>query len=143
MNDVILQMTGERLAEQEKVSGNGSGICGNTNSATANDLDIKQSLVMELELKAMNSWLKRDTANTDHLLKQAVEIEKAISYAYGPPTIVKPSFELYGEWLLEVNRPREASEQFQLSLKAAPKRALSLAGKQRAKSIMKDNAQLR
>jgi hypothetical protein len=142
LNDIILQMTGERLAEQERTSRNGSGICGSINSSMANNLDIQQSEVMELELKAMSSWLKKDTANTDRLLKQAVELEKGISYAYGPPTIVKPSFELYGEWLLEVNRPRDASEQFDLSLKAAPNRVLSLSGKQKAGSMIRDNARV-
>ncbi len=53
-------------------------------------------------------------------------------YSYGPPDIVKPSNELYGEWLLEVNRPQEAIAQYDLSLKAAPKRVLSVKGKENA-----------
>lgn len=142
MNEIILQITGARRVALEKASENGLGICGSMNPSMTNNLDIQQSEVMELELKAMSSWLKKDTSNTERLLKQAVSLEKDISYAYGPPTVVKPSFELYGEWLLEVNRPREASEQFYFSLKAAPNRSLSLRGKQKAESMIKDNARL-
>ena len=69
-------------------------------------------------------------------LKQAVNLESNISYAYGPPTIVKPSFELYGEWLLENGKPKEALTQFELSLKAAPKRALSIKGKEKALQLI-------
>ena len=63
-------------------------------------------------------------------------MEKNVSYAFGPPTIVKPSFELYGEWLLEINRPKEALAQFNLSLTAAPGRLLSLTGKKNAEAML-------
>ena len=95
---------------------------------------------MELELRAMQAWLKKDEAATEKLLKQAVESESGISFAYGPPTIVKPSFELYGEWLLENNRPKEALQQFDLSLKAAPGRLLSVKGKEKATSKLKEGS---
>ncbi len=140
LDEIITQMKGERMIEQERISGNGAGICGNVNSSIPNNLDIQQAEVMEMELKAMQAWLKKDTTATDRLLRQAVDLESGISYAYGPPTIVKPSFELYGEWLLEVNQPHKASEQFDISLKAGPKRALSLKGKQKAEAMMRDNA---
>jgi cytochrome c-type biogenesis protein CcmH/NrfG len=47
---------------------------------------------------------------------------------YGPPDIVKPSHELLGEVLLELNRPVEAKQEFELAMKRAPNRSLSLMG---------------
>jgi hypothetical protein len=87
---------------------------------------------MELELRALAAWLKNDTVNTEQLLKKATGLENSISYSYGPPDIVKPSNELYGEWLLEVSRPQDAIAQYDLALKAAPKRVLSVKGKEKA-----------
>lgn len=140
METTITQMSGEILADEERISGNGIKLCGSINSAIPNALDIQQAKVMELELRAMQAWLKKDEAATEKLLKQAVESESGISFAYGPPTIVKPSFELYGEWLLENNRPKEALQQFDLSLKAAPGRLLSVKGKEKATSKLKEGS---
>jgi hypothetical protein len=60
-----------------------------------------------------------------------------VSYSFGPPAIVKPSSELYGEFLLEMNRPAEAMQAFDESLKRAPRRRLSLEGKLRAAKVLK------
>ena len=95
---------------------------------------------MLLELNAMHALLKKNMAQAGQFLKRAVEMESKVSYAFGPPTIVKPSFELYGEWLLENNQPKAALEQFELSLKAAPNRLLSVKGKQKAEKLLKENA---
>jgi Tfp pilus assembly protein PilF len=45
---------------------------------------------------------------------------------------LKPAHELYGELLLEADRPQEALEQFRTSLRNMPNRASSLAGAARA-----------
>lgn len=136
---IILKLAGEREIDEERIVNNGIGLCGSINSAIPNKLDIQQAEVMELELKALQSWLKKDASATEQIFKQAVELENKISYAYGPPTIVKPSFELYGEWLLQINKPKEALEQFELSLKAAPERLLSVKGKAEAEKLVKNN----
>ena len=47
---------------------------------------------------------------------------------FGPPTIVKPTWELRGEMLLAMNRPAEAQEAFTRSLAMQPGRLLSLRG---------------
>ena len=101
-----------------------------------NQLDLQQAGIMLLELKAMKAKLGSDHSLTGKLLQQASEKETVISYSYGPPPIVKPSFELYGEWLLEMKKPEEALQQFELSLRAAPGRLLSLAGKKNAEKMM-------
>jgi tetratricopeptide (TPR) repeat protein len=136
LDSIILKLGGEILVDEDRVTNAAGKLCGSINSAIPNQLDLQQSGIMLMELKAMNAKLKKDNLQTDKLLKQASETEAAISYAFGPPTIVKPSFELYGEWLLEMNRPEEALKQFELSLTAAPGRLLSLEGKKNAEKMM-------
>ena len=48
------------------------------------------------------------------------------------PSWVKPAHELYGEILLELERPAEAAAQFERSLLRTPSRTLSLRGLARA-----------
>jgi tetratricopeptide (TPR) repeat protein len=137
---IITRLTADRLIDEERIAGAGGKLCGSINSAIPNKLDVQQSEVMELELKAMHALLQNEIGRSEMMLRQAVDLEKDISYAFGPPTVVKPSFELYGEWLLQQNKPKEALEQFELSLKAAPGRLLSLKGKANAEQLLKNNA---
>ena len=138
LSTVIAQLSGNRLIDEQGISNKGARLCGSVNSAVPNKLDLQQAEVMELELKAMQAWLKKDVAATEKLFMQAVDLEKTISYAYGPPPIVKPSFELYGEWLLALNKPKEALRQFEQSLEAAPGRILSMQGKGKATKLLKN-----
>jgi tetratricopeptide (TPR) repeat protein len=132
LSSVLLQLSAERLIEADKASDKGLRVCGNINRALATKTDLQEAEVMELELKAMQAWLKKDAAITEKLLKQATALQTISGYSYGPPAIVKPSFEMYGEWLLENNRPKEALEQFELSLKMTPNKTLSVKGKEEA-----------
>ena len=59
---------------------------------------------------------------------------------FGPPTILKPSHELFGEMLMEIGRPKEAQAEFRRALSAAPKRARSLLGLLRASVATGDKA---
>ena len=140
LNRIITKLAGEILVDEERVSNTGAKLCGNVSATLPNALDIEQSIIMLLELKAMKAWFQKDKMLTEKYLKQAVEMETKVSYAFGPPTIIKPSFELYGEWLLENNRPGEALQQFELSLKAAPNKLLSVIGKEKAENLLKDNS---
>ena len=140
IDKVIRQIAGERLIEEERMSGNGLRVCGNINPSMSTRSDLEKTEVMELQLRAMQAWLKTDMSITEEFLKKATKLEAASSYAYGPPSVVKPSFEMYGEWLLEVNRPADAITQFDLSLKAAPNKTLSLEGKKEAERKLKSMA---
>ena len=55
-----------------------------------------------------------------------------MSPPYGPPGLIKPSHELFGEILLRAEKPQEAAEQFKISLQRQPNRARSLLGAARA-----------
>ena len=137
LSKIILNLAGAVLIDEERMDNSEASVCGRVNNPIPNKLDIKQSIVMLLELKAMQASLKKDKTAADKYFKEAVSIESEISYAYGPPTIVKPSFELYGEWLLENNKPEEALNQFNQSLIATPGRLRSVKGKEAAEKSIK------
>lgn len=90
--------------------------------------DNKAALIMEQELEAMLLMEAGKADEAIELMQQATATEDAMSFAFGPPLPVKPSHELFGEILLDLDRPDEAQAHFQQSLARAPKRALSLAG---------------
>jgi hypothetical protein len=84
--------------------------------------------ILQLELEAM---LTLDAGLTDEALlaaRKATVLEDGLPLEFGPPDIVKPSHELMGEMLLALNRPTEASREFQAALILAPKRSRSLLG---------------
>ncbi len=117
------------MIDVQRATSNGPAMCGSTSSETPNLLDVQYAEVMELELRALQAWLKNDLMASEQWLKKATGLENSISYSYGPPDIVKPSNELYGDWLNKVKRHKEALVQYDLALKAAPKRVLSMKGK--------------
>jgi predicted Zn-dependent protease len=59
-------------------------------------------------------------------------MEDEMPLDFGPPFPIKPAHELYGEVLLELDRPAEAQKQFEEALERYPKRALLLHGHARA-----------
>ncbi len=67
---------------------------------------------------------KRDDAVKD--LQRIAAKEHQLPLEFGPPTIEKPTDELLGELLLQLNRPCEARDAFQSALARAPGRRLVL-----------------
>ena len=66
------------------------------------------------------------------LARQAAVVEDSLPFEFGPPVPVKPVNEQVGEMLMDLRRPKEAMEAFELSLKRTPRRTLSLLGLARA-----------
>ncbi len=95
--------------------------------------EVKSVNVMLYELKASQALLNDDLLTAEKWMKVATKLEEETSYTYGPPNIVKPSFELYGEWLVKQNRKKEAALQFEKVLKRAPKRRLAMIGLEQVK----------
>ena len=60
------------------------------------------------------------------LLTMAIEKEESTTYMYGPPDIVKPSHEMYAEWLERNNKKKEAIVHFNKVLERAPGRYFAL-----------------
>ena len=137
---VIETMAQERKDAANQVTASGAPMCSAAGSSRSlpNQLDIDQARVMALELEAMQAQLNGDLTATENLLKEATTLEQQLSYAYGPPRIALPSYELYGNWLLEQGRPTEAMQQFEYALAKGPGRLHALAGAWQAAEATND-----
>ena len=102
-------------------------------------LAVKRAEVIRHELEALIRLREGKEDEAIDLMKRAVAIEDAMPLEFGPPRIIKPSHELFGEILLEVNQPVEAMEQFRLALSRDPRRARSLLGLARAAVAAKED----
>ena len=90
---------------------------------------ITTARVIVAQMEGMRALLRGDETLFESKMKQAIELENRTAFPTGPPSIAKPSFELFGEWLLVQGRYEEAKEQFENSLRRMPKRSRSLEGK--------------
>ncbi len=142
LDELINTLEKERLKVTIQIENKGIALCSGVGweSQKANQLDVDQANVMEMELRGLAANLKGKKDEANDWLKKAAELERNISYSYGPPTVVKPSFELYGEWLVENEFFEEALVQFDYSLQRAPKRILSLRGKLAAAKALGNTA---
>jgi len=75
--------------------------------------------------------------------RSAAKRYEAMPFDFGPPVVFKPPRELAGEILLQLHRPKDALAEFDLALKMAPRRALSMLGRARAFAAMGDAAAAR
>lgn len=90
------------------------------------------SEIFELEIAALSASMKKEHEKAIELMKRATSLEEATNAPYGPPSLIKPSHELFGEILLRAGKSAEASEQFKIALLRQPNRARSLSGLARA-----------
>jgi len=100
------------------------------------DRRIPQVMAQQLEAMILFSEGRREEALV--LARQAAVVESSLPFEFGPPVPVKPANEQVGEMLMDLRRPKEAMEAFELSLKRTPGRALSLLGLARAATLAKD-----
>jgi len=96
--------------------------------------------IAELELKALLKLSEGARDEAIALMRQATAREDAMPVDFGPPTLLKPSHELFGEILLQIGRPKEAQAEFRHALTLAPKRARALLGLGRASVAAGDKA---
>ena len=107
-------------------------------AGAAGDIRVPQVMAQQLEALLLFSEGRREEALV--LARQAAIVEAGLPFEFGPPVPVKPVNEQVGEMLMDLRRPKEAMEAFELSLKRNPKRALSLLGLARAARAAKDTA---
>jgi tetratricopeptide (TPR) repeat protein len=100
------------------------------------DIRVPQVMAQQLEAALLFAEGRREEGLV--LARQAAVVESTLAFEFGPPVPVKPVNEQVGEMLLDLRRPKEAMEAFQLSLQRTPKRALSLLGLARAAMAAKD-----
>ena len=99
--------------------------------------------VNKLEVEALRASMNGDHATAIDLMKKATALEEQGGAPYGPPGLIKPSHELFGEILLRAGQPKEAAEKFQIALLRQPNRARSLLGLARASANSGDTATAR
>jgi hypothetical protein len=91
---------------------------------------LKLTEIQEVEIAAMAAAAQGNEAIS--IIWQATALEEALPPPPGPPLVIKPAHELFGEILLRAKRPQEAAEQFATSLRRHKNRARSLLGAARA-----------
>ena len=120
-----------------------AAMCAAGNSRYApSENSVKIAQVIETQMKGLKALLEGDQQSFEAQMKKAIALEDQTDFPTGPPRITKPSFEQYGEWLLEKGRYKEASQQFDKSLSRMPKRAKSLKGKLTALKALKQSKEV-
>lgn len=94
--------------------------------------DEASKTIGELEIAAVAASVKRDHDQAAEFMKQAIGLEEQMGPPSGPPGLIKPAHELFGEILLRAGKPEAAAEQFKVALLRQPNRARSLLGAARA-----------
>jgi tetratricopeptide (TPR) repeat protein len=94
----------------------------------SNAYRAKPFAIMEKEVGAAVAAAQKDTATAERLLKEATTIELTLDAPSGPPEPIKPSFELYGDLLLDMGRAQDAAAQYQQSLLRMPNRRAAVQG---------------
>ncbi len=102
--------------------------------------DAEVSAILLHELDASLALAEGREADALAHLDAAVAAEAALPFDFGPPDVVKPSYERYGEVLLSLGRPSAAQAMFAQALERAPGRARSLLGLARAADAAGDHA---
>jgi tetratricopeptide (TPR) repeat protein len=105
-------------------------------AGAAGDPRVPQVMAQQLEAALLFVEGRREEALV--LARQAAVVEASLPFEFGPPVPVKPVNEQVGEMLMDLRRPKEAIEAFELSLKRTPRRTLSLLGLARAAMAAKD-----
>ena len=124
---------GLAMAFDGATTAHGSMIKARTMSA-----NTESKTIGELEVDAVSASVKGDHERAAGLMGQATKLEEALGPPSGPPEVIKPAHELFGEILLRGGKPEAAAEQFEVSLLRQPNRARSLLGKARAAAKIGD-----
>lgn len=121
-------------AENEALIGNSQMCSGSYGRGRPTTTHVERTKVVVLELKAQLALLSNDETEAERLMKEAIKIEEKTAYMYGPPEIVKPSHEMYADWLKGKNRMEESKKFYEKVLERAPKRFIAIEGVKAAKN---------
>ena len=108
------------------------GLAAAVSGSSSTGSNVGSDGIRDLEVAALKASMQKNHAKAIELMKKATALEEQMSAPYGPPTLVKPTHELFGEILLRAGKPAEAAEQFKTALLRQPNRARSLLGSARA-----------
>ncbi len=134
--DVLLDLIDDLESEisngYKDALSNQSAMCsGNYKRGRTTKNHVKRTEVVQHQLKALVAMLENDKEKVESHLKDAVEKEEETSYTYGPPEIVKPSHEMYAEWLEQNGNTQKAKMFFEKVLDRAPGRRIAMEGVRR------------
>ena len=99
-----------------------------SSQAVPSQTGINQAIILQEELKALLSFLNNDISGAKAHFNEAIKVEEQNGHFFGPPEILKPTHEFFGEFLLAIGQPREARPLFEKALQKTPGRSQSLAG---------------
>lgn len=133
LDSMIALIEKDYRRESFLASSQGASFCSGISRDKATSSDIVKSQIRQNQLLALRASLVANSTLAETYFLKSIELDESISYSYGPPSIQKPTHELYAEWLLNQNRKKEALAQFELALKFAPKRLLALKGMEKTK----------
>ncbi len=85
-----------------------------------------------MEVAALYALMSKEQGKAIEWMQKATTLEEQMGAPSGPPSLIKPTHELFGEILLRAGKPVEAAEQFKIALLRQPNRARSLLGAARA-----------
>ena len=105
---------------------------------TMADEDSAQNRIAYREVAASVRTAEGKADEAIALMDEALEIVETLRLPNGAASPIKPPYELYGEILLELDRPGEALEKFETSLLRMPNRMRSLLGAGRAAAAAGD-----
>ncbi|MFD2530879.1 tetratricopeptide repeat protein [Gracilimonas halophila] len=97
------------------------------------------SVERDIQVDQIQSLLMIEEGNTREaveLLNQAVVSESELPLDFGPPVIIKPSYELLGDVMMEMGNYEEALDAYQNQLERTPDRMRSLVGKEQALAMI-------
>jgi tetratricopeptide (TPR) repeat protein len=98
------------------------------------------NVIGELQIIAVFASLNNQNDSAIEVMREAVRREEKMGPPSGPPGVIKPSHELFGEILLRAGKPDAAAEQFRTALLRQPNRARALLGAARAAAQSGDRA---
>jgi len=139
LEEAIQAINKIRVIAKNSLAEEGATSCSTPSSYRAPTLlDLKVAGIMQFELEALLADIANDPDEVEFMFSKAIQTESETDFENGPPWVVKPAHELYGDWLLENNRAQEAFEQYVLAEQRTPNRKLVLEGKLAAAKILND-----
>jgi tetratricopeptide (TPR) repeat protein len=131
--DSLLASLDEAIADtKKKVMAGESPMCsGSYSRRRPTQTQLDRTLVIKKELEALRALQENNVEKAEQLMAEATKLEEQTTYMYGPPDIVKPSHEMYAEWLESTGRLKESKEMFEKVLERAPKRLIPTSGIER------------
>ena len=136
LDSLINTMDQDHNREVFVVSEGSAKLCSAVTRDEATEMDLKEAEIRQNQLLALRAELGNNTKLAEEHFIKSIAIENSISYSYGPPSIQKPTHELYADWLLSQNRNVEAAKQYELALKNGPGRLRALKGVENTKQVM-------